>query len=1270
MNKKIFKKALAVIITIALLLTGSDYAPDYAEAAENLSVKGIYTNFQKATMVVGGTRQILTYKEPDSAAVQEVSFKSSDVKVAEVSKTGQVTAVGTGTATITVTAMDGSGQKEQVIISVLKDLVITGKSVDSDNDVIVLDKTYGNVTVDASVGDADIYLSGVRIIGSLTLAGGGGYTVFLYDTTAKNAVIEETKEAVTSSFAAAEEKTAVPSLFTENKTVISNLSAKVSAVIRQGDGSRINNLKIIQEKDEKIKVFLEGYTRTLSVDASLGSIEIAAAGSRLTEVVVTGAAEAGDILFTNGGDASVDSLILKGTAKVELAVPATRITVDSKSKGSVLTTRETAGTIINAGSDSKITVGKTVDNLESKGVRAVIDVIDGASVITVHLAGEASTVKGAGEVAEISVNAPNCSVDTVNTLVAVGNVLGTKVQGEEVPPNSSVTTAPVGSGGIMPPAPEERFEIGDVLLDNDFEDGTYGIYAVQGTVTIHIAEGGKDSAKAARISGKSAVWAGAGVDLSRYAGKDITVRIQADIKAEEAGQLKATIKYNGDQFTQAAKVDDAEGGTWYSLDGRYYLGPNVTSAVLYFEAPGTADYYLDNIKITVDSFGEPEAVELTGVSISKTSLTMREGASETLLVTVAPVGLPTDYTVTWSSGNTQTAAVNSNGKVTAVAVGGPVTITASVHDNVSGNDYTLSCEVTVEPAISSESMVTFDDIAEGTALKTIGWSTDNISATVIADPDDAANKILKVEPRDYNSAAVIGVTLPEGKTLADYSHIEYKAYWAAGDVGYKTVKVEAAEELSGQFNRADSRVIASYNRNAGKTTGFATERIELNGTSGSLGGTFEIAVGIHCAGSSGGENTVYYLDDIVFIPAAASRPITGVSLNHSTLSLILNNNATLAATIMPWNYTTSGTITWTSSDTNVATVSSEGVVTAVGTGTAIITAATAIDGESTTAYEAACAVTVTEADAPVDPPEEPDPTVEIVFKTGFESGETALSKDGGTITPVTDVKRSGSQSILVATEANWHGPQYTLDNTTGTSAVTYTVSSYVRKVNEADTASVRYVMADSPWTTYASIDLTTQWQKFETEITVAAGAALKFRLAPVDSQPVIEYYADDFKITKPVADIPSGPSEILLFSAEFENGLNPFTEWPNNVTSGAIQNGGTFAVTGSALGFNSDKALSVSADAGYKGIGYKFSEPGTYKITVAVKNIGSGTAVQLYDQTANNTLQTFTISASEWTFTEYTITITESKAVVLSPAWSNSAHDFLVDDVKIYKITG
>ena len=84
---------------------------------------------------------------------------------------------------------------------------------------------------------------------------------------------------------------------------------------------------------------------------------------------------------------------------------------------------------------------------------------------------------------------------------------------------------------------------------------------------------------------------------------------------------------------------------------------------------------------------------------------------------------------------------------------------------------------------------------------------------------------------------------------------------------------------------------------------------------------------------------------------AATVPVTGVSLNKSALELVIGNGELLTATVAPTN-ATNKTVTWTTSNAAVATVSA-GYVTAVAAGSATITVTTT-DGN----FTATCEVTV------------------------------------------------------------------------------------------------------------------------------------------------------------------------------------------------------------------------------------------------------------------------------------------------------------------------
>lgn len=83
--------------------------------------------------------------------------------------------------------------------------------------------------------------------------------------------------------------------------------------------------------------------------------------------------------------------------------------------------------------------------------------------------------------------------------------------------------------------------------------------------------------------------------------------------------------------------------------------------------------------------------------------------------------------------------------------------------------------------------------------------------------------------------------------------------------------------------------------------------------------------------------------------------VTGITISPSSASIITGNTTTLTATVSPSNATNKA-LSWTSSNTGVATVSSSGVVTGVAAGSATITAHST-DGSNVTSNGSAITVT-------------------------------------------------------------------------------------------------------------------------------------------------------------------------------------------------------------------------------------------------------------------------------------------------------------------------
>ena len=114
-------------------------------------------------------------------------------------------------------------------------------------------------------------------------------------------------------------------------------------------------------------------------------------------------------------------------------------------------------------------------------------------------------------------------------------------------------------------------------------------------------------------------------------------------------------------------------------------------------------------------------------------------------------------------------------------------------------------------------------------------------------------------------------------------------------------------------------------------------------------------------------------------------PLKSISLNKTELSMFDGDTATLKVNYNPSTTTDDKTVTWSSSNTKVATVSKDGKITAVGAGTATITAKVGN-------YTAACKVTVSSKIQKGDVDADGEVTIAdalMIFK--YKSDEVSLS---------------------------------------------------------------------------------------------------------------------------------------------------------------------------------------------------------------------------------------------------------------------------------------
>lgn len=134
----------------------------------------------------------------------------------------------------------------------------------------------------------------------------------------------------------------------------------------------------------------------------------------------------------------------------------------------------------------------------------------------------------------------------------------------------------------------------------------------------------------------------------------------------------------------------------------------------------------------------------------------------------------------------------------------------------------------------------------------------------------------------------------------------------------------------------------------------------------------------------------------ITITIPATIPVTGVTLDKSSLTLAEGGTAQLTATVKPDNASNKA-VTWESGDTSVATVDTNGKVTAVGAGTATITATTQDGGKTAT-----CVVTVTAQTYNIS-------ATPALLNFGAVTGGYAAAPAAQTVT----ITNTGNQSVTV-----------------------------------------------------------------------------------------------------------------------------------------------------------------------------------------------------------------------------------------------------------------
>ncbi|MBQ7862017.1 MAG: Ig-like domain-containing protein [Clostridia bacterium] len=323
-------------------------------------------------------------------------------------------------------------------------------------------------------------------------------------------------------------------------------------------------------------------------------------------------------------------------------------------------------------------------------------------------------------------------------------------------------------------------------------------------------------------------------------------------------------------------------------------------------------------------------VPATGITLSSASEELWMGEVVLLNATVYPNNA-TDKTVTWTTSNEAVATVSADGLVTAVA-GGSCLITAR---NSAGN--TASCRIEVFESctgveisatvkgmyIGQKDRLTANVLPATATNKQVNWSSSN---PLVASVDSLTGEITALR----TGSVVITATTADGGFTASCTltvHGKVNVTGVAFDRNEKTVTVGVIEQLvvyvspnnaseqSVTWHCSDTSVLLVDQKGRIKGVKAGTAVVTAKTVDGGFTAQMKIYV---------------------------KQPVTGIRITTTDVKLAVGKSKALSWNIFPDN-ATNQSINWTSSDTSVATVDQNGVVTAKKAGLTVITATT-VDG--------------------------------------------------------------------------------------------------------------------------------------------------------------------------------------------------------------------------------------------------------------------------------------------------------------------------------------
>ena len=379
---------------------------------------------------------------------------------------------------------------------------------------------------------------------------------------------------------------------------------------------------------------------------------------------------------------------------------------------------------------------------------------------------------------------------------------------------------------------------------------------------------------------------------------------------------------------------------------------------------------------------------VTGITLNENSHTLNYNGSDTFSFQLTATTTPSNAsnsTVLWTSSNPNVATVSSDGTVTS-AGRGTATITATTTD---GSNLSASCEVTVLQLATS---ITLDQqtktlnvgdtftlvptiLPANTNNKSVSWTSSNSTVASVnsqgqvtaLSPGTATIKATTNDGTNLSASCLVTVVQPvTGITLSESSH---------------TLNYNGSDTFSFQLTATITPSNASNPNVTWTSSNPNVAKVSSSGKVTSAGrGTATIT-----ATTTDGTNLSASCEVTVLQLA------TSITLDQQAKTLNVSETFTLVPTVLPYN-ANNKSVSWTSSNSTVASVNSQGQVTALSPGTATIIATTQ-DGSN---LSASCQVTVLDYVLALAP--------DVAHVRGAEHTTHQLSISMGNYNPISGVQ--------------------------------------------------------------------------------------------------------------------------------------------------------------------------------------------------------------------------------------------------------------------------